>query len=66
MIRRLRAKFICINMIIVSVMLFVIFGMLVYFTGEELERQSLNAMQNAPYERMIPDRPGNWDEAEIA
>ena len=46
MIKRLRIKFICINMVIVTSMLLVIFGMVLHFTGENLEAQSIRMMQS--------------------
>lgn len=45
MIKRLRIKFVCINMVIVTVMLLVIFGMVLHFTRDNLEEQSLRTMQ---------------------
>lgn len=59
MIRRLRMKFVCINMAIVTGMLLVIFGMLLHFTGEELERQSFQTVQMAMREWGMPGRPGD-------
>lgn len=46
MIKKLRFKFICENMVIVTVMLGVIFGMVLHFTGETLERQSISMMRS--------------------
>ena len=46
MIRRLRLKFICVNMAIVTAMLVVIFGMVLRFTGENLDRQSQELLQS--------------------
>lgn len=45
MIKRLRVKFVCINMVIVTLMLLVIFGMVLHFTRDNLEEQSLRTMQ---------------------
>ena len=45
MIRRLRFKFVCINMSIVTLMLFAIFAMVFYFTRANLERESMGMMQ---------------------
>lgn len=58
MIKRLRIKFICINMTIVTVMLLVIFGTVFYFTGENLERQSIRAMEAAGQLHLPPLPPG--------
>ena len=54
MIRRLRIKFVCINMTIVTAMLLVIFAMVFHFTQENLQRQSSRAMDLA----QMPTPPG--------
>ena len=41
MIRRLRIKFVCINMLIVTLMLCAIFCTVLYFTKENLEEESI-------------------------
>ena len=45
MLKRLRIKFICINMLIVTAMLCVILGMVFYFTKQNLEAESLRMME---------------------
>ena len=45
MIGKLRLKFVCVNMAIVTAMLVVIFGMVIRFTAESLDRQSLDMLQ---------------------
>ena len=45
MIKKLRIKFIAINMVIVTVMLCVIFGMIYYFTQNNLEQKSIDMMR---------------------
>lgn len=45
MIRRLRLKFVCIVMSIVTLMLCAIFAMVFYFTSRNLERESFGMMQ---------------------
>ncbi|MEE0111417.1 MAG: HAMP domain-containing sensor histidine kinase [Oscillospiraceae bacterium] len=67
MIKRLRIKFVCINMTIVTAMLLVIFGMVLQFTQENLENQSIRMMQNvAENERVQPGRPGeSWEEVQL-
>ena len=60
MIRRLRVKFICINMAIVTVMLLVIFGMVLHFTHDNLEQQSIRVMQSVMEDHAAPDRPGEF------
>ncbi len=47
MIRRLRIKFVCINMAIVTIMLCVIFGMVIHLTSANMEKESLGIMQTA-------------------
>lgn len=59
MIKRLRIKFICINMAIVSVMLLVIFGMVLHFTAENLRQQSLAMLQSVSGDTRYPI--GNWE-----
>lgn len=46
MIKRLKAKFVCINMAIVTAMLLVIFGMALHFTRENLVEQSNQMMEH--------------------
>ena len=51
MLKKLRFKFVLINMVIVTSMLCVIFGLIYHFTETNLESDSLNMMQN------LADRP---------
>ena len=46
MIRRLRLKFICVNMLIVTVMMGVILGLVYHFTQTGLETQSVSMLQS--------------------
>lgn len=46
MLKKLRLKLICINMVIVTLMLLVIFGTVLRFTRNNLEAQSLAALEN--------------------
>ena len=55
MIRRLRIKFVCINMAIVAAMLCVIFGMVLHFMREGLEAKSVHLLQTLATE---PAQPG--------
>ncbi|MDO4740587.1 MAG: HAMP domain-containing sensor histidine kinase [Eubacteriales bacterium] len=57
MIKRLRLYFILINMSIVTIMLCVIFGVVLYSTQDGLERQSLHMMQSFSDERTPRERP---------
>ena len=58
MIRRLRIKFVCINMVIVAAMLCVIFGMLLHFTREGLEAKSVHLLQTLAAEPVQPGPRG--------
>ena len=58
MLKRLRAKFVCINMAIITVMLCVILGMVLHFTRENLREQSIQMMQAAAAGTFQPSRPG--------
>lgn len=59
MIRRLRLKFVCINMAIVTLILCAIFAMVFFFTRANLERESIGMMQALVQE---PMRTGGPDE----
>lgn len=61
MIRRLRFKFVLVNMGIVTLMLCVIFGLVLYFTSANLERESLRMMEDIaeqPFRLSAPAQPG--------
>ena len=58
MIRRLRLKFICVNMLIVTVMMGAIFGLVYHFTQTGLETQSVSMLQSIAAEPFRPNRPG--------
>lgn len=65
MIRRLRMKFVCINMTIVTIMLCTIFGLVLHFTSASMEKESLNMMQSValhPHQLGVPGEgsPGVW------
>lgn len=60
MLRRLRLKFVCTNMMIVSIMLCVIFVLVLNFTRSNLEDQSIQMMQAIaadPWKVGRPDEP---------
>lgn len=59
MLKQLRHKFIFVNMVIVTVMLCVIFGLVIYFTGANLETESIQAMEDIA--KRPGDRPGFMD-----
>lgn len=56
MIKRLKLKFICINMVIVTAMLLVIFGTVLHFTQANLEQQSERMLQSVLESWGIPVR----------
>ena len=61
MIRKLRFKFVLINMCIVTLMLFVIFGLVIYFTSADLESESIRMMQSIalqPFQLRMPNEQG--------
>lgn len=60
MLKRLRIKFVCINMVIVTVMLCVIFALVLNFTRSNLENQSIQMMQDIaanPWQVGRPNEP---------
>lgn len=62
MIKKLRFKFVMINMTIVTIMLCVIFGLIFHFTRANLEAESISMMKsiaNQPFQLEIPNELGN-------
>lgn len=57
-IRRLRLKFICVNMAIVLVMMALMTVAVLYFTQRSLARESLHAMQQIAMDPFRPQAPG--------
>lgn len=68
MLKKLRIKFVCINMIIVMVILTVVFSILIYSTKNNLAQDSIRLLQavavSAPDNHMPPKRP-NFRQEEI-
>lgn len=61
MIRRLRIKFVVINMTIVALMMSVIFGLVYHFTRADLEEKSIRMMEkiaNRPFQIEMPGEQG--------
>lgn len=58
MIKRLRIKFVIINMTIVTIMLCVIFGMVLHFTSVSMERESIEMMQAVALDPLQLGVPG--------
>ena len=62
MIRKLQIKFIMINMVMITAMLCVIFGLVYNFTRHNLERESISMMRSiatVPFRPTPPDRDSN-------
>jgi len=59
-IKRLRVKFVCINMVIVTAMLCVIFGLVLHFTSRSMERDSVEMMHAVAMNPQPPGAPGKW------
>lgn len=59
MIRKLRLKFICINMLIVLILLSVMLGLLFFSTRERMERESIQMMRSMTVGPMLPFRPND-------
>lgn len=55
MIKKLRIKFVAINMTIVTVMICIIMGMMYFFTKADLENQSITMMKNIAVSPVKPD-----------
>lgn len=62
MIKRLRLKFVLINMTIVTILLCIILGLVFYFTSANLEQESLRMMRNIAAQPFRLDTPGELDE----
>ena len=60
MIKRLRIKFVCINMAIVTVMLCVIFGLVLHFTSTSMEKDSIEMMHAVAMNPQPLGAPGKW------
>lgn len=58
MIRTLRLKFIAVTMAVVTVLLCVIFGLVIHFTGTNLREESIQFLRTAAESPMQPGRPG--------
>ena len=60
MIKRLRIKFICVIMAIVMVLLGCILGVVIHFTGQSMQMQSISMMRaiaTRPFQQGIPGKP---------
>lgn len=63
MLKRLRMKFICINMAIVVALLLTMFGLVYQVTRQDLETESLQAMRSIAAEPFRLGRPGEMEES---
>lgn len=61
MIRRLRTKFVMINMTIITIMLFTILGLILFFTEQNLENESISMMKSVAIEPFTLEQPDNTD-----
>ena len=59
MIRKLRLKFICINMLIVLILLSLMLGLLFFSTRQRMERESVQMMRSMAAGPMMPFRPND-------
>lgn len=64
MITRLKIKFVCINMLIVTVMLMIIFGTVLYNTGSNMEEQGYRTLQSIHEDPMHRDH--SWRNRRVA
>ena len=64
MIRRLRLKFVCINMLIVLTLLAVMLGLVLSSTHSRLEEDSMQVMRRVAAGPMRPPRP-NEESGEV-
>ena len=64
MIKRLRAKFVAINMAIVMLLLCVILALVYYFTSANLENDSINMLRSAALNPPLPV-PGEVMDADV-
>ena len=58
MLKQLRFKFVIINMTLVTIMLTIIFGMILYQTKDNLESQCIQMLQSVSVEPFPQNRPG--------
>ncbi|MBQ6867358.1 MAG: hypothetical protein IJO16_01635, partial [Clostridia bacterium] len=57
MLKQLRIKFVCITMLIITVMLSVIMGLVIHFTQDNMESQSVALMRTVASDMFQPDIP---------
>ena len=68
MLKQLRIKFVCITMLIITVMLSVIMGLVIHFTQGNMESQSIALMRTVAsdmFQPDIPNAPGMPDKPEL-
>lgn len=59
MIKKLRRKFVIVNMIIVTLMLTVIFGLIIFFTKSNIEQESIQMLRSVPMLHIQHNAPDN-------
>lgn len=62
MLKKLRIKFVCIMMVVVTAMLIVIFGLVLHFMQASLEENSIQMLHNIANDPMHEGRPGRPNE----
>ena len=62
MLKKLRLKFVCTIMAVVTVMLSILMGLVIFFMGQSLEYQSLRMMQTLAQEPFLAAPPQNMEE----
>ena len=65
MIKKLRTQFICVIMAIVTVLLGVILGVVIYFTAENMKTQSISMMRTIATTHFQKDNPGKPHRDEV-
>ncbi|MBQ6937963.1 MAG: HAMP domain-containing histidine kinase [Clostridia bacterium] len=60
MLKQLRIKFVCITMLIITVMIGIIMGLVIHFTAENMETQSVQLMRTVALSPPQPDIPGGF------
>ena len=66
MIKQLRKKFIIVNMVIVSIMLVIIFGLIIFFTKSSMEKESIQLLRSVPMMHAQHDMPVHKERPDIS
>lgn len=60
MLKQLRIKFVCITMLIITLMIGIIMGLVIHFTGESIEARSIQLMRTVALSPQQPDVPDGF------